>query len=501
MPNAQSLAWAKSGSSTLPASGKNNPHCSSAAIQTESGNLLAMPNSLFSNTQYQQGNSAWTPKLIRFRLIASGSPVEGCLVKIHPAAGNDGHFYYEHGQPPVSDSNGYVSGWWIAGTNPLPKLVAEIPGSSQKVELNGIVSDINFRNLAPAPYLLYGLDGNKTWTRFLVSVTPIASAPMTFFQVANWNGGYFGLQQTGPSTNPENKKIIFTIWNRGTGVAHLIEGPSEYCKEHMDSAEGSFMQCFQDYNWDTEKTYAFEIEARHTIPDNIDFALTINGATYAVIRVPAPSDYYPTTPAAFLEQYADDQYSCAASEERSAIFSSIYKMAPGGEHIEAVEEGYFSRPYDPGYGHGSLCFNYDYGDTDLLAVPKEQRIHGFFLSTGGNRFIGEPADGAVSRLNAHLSLNNPYEYITTQQEMDRIAADPNYLDEKFLRGYRVSVRTSDGNWTREIILPAHSREKAKFNLIVQSQYPVQLTYGNKSHEIARGTTVNLVFNNGRWTEQ
>lgn len=469
--------------------------CSSAQLEsTTSTSLHALQGSLFSEKLYVQGDPNWKPTPISFLVKSSGGlPLSGCLVKIYPETKEDGQFFFKSAEQ-FSDASGKVTGWWVSGKKEDAKLRAVIVHNpTATISLTGKVSAEAFRNLVPAPSLRYGVAG-QSWQSIKVLATPLHSADATYFQLANWNGGYVGLQQT----DNEAKKLNFTIWRTAEGIPTILEDHGANCKLNEESAEGTFVQCFTDYPWSVGSTYTFQITATPA-GNSLDYSLHVNNVSYATIRVPVSLGFHPSMPAAFVEQFAHDQYSCLAAEERSIKLQASYTK-PNETTELPITSTYLSRPYDPAYGHGSLCFNYAYGTLDDMALLQTSIQPGFFISAGGNRLISEPADGAVGLPGKSIVLPIKFYYINTQAEMDSLKVTE-YFEELLARNHNLSVNTSDRNWLPTFTLPEHVAEGSRFNLSCYSAYATSVMAGGVNHPVAQGENIDFIFANGGWVLQ
>lgn len=108
--------------------------------------------------------------------------------------------------------------------------------------------------------------GDET-VAFYNEVTPLKSAPGTFFMVCGWNTGYFGLQELGNG----KKLLIFSVWDNARG-----DDPQAVAEEdrvellHQDEAvrvgrfggEGTGGQSFLDFDWSAGETYRFMVTAQ-----------------------------------------------------------------------------------------------------------------------------------------------------------------------------------------------------------------------------------------------
>lgn len=412
---------------------------------------------------------------------------------------HDGVFYPNNS---VSDVQGRVSGWWVSSSSNTPELVARLKGASHILtSIVGTVSDKSHRNLAPAVYLGYGSLTDR-WSEFNIDVTPTHSTKATYFKAIGWSGGYAGIQQMDDGVP---NKLIFSVWKSDYGMAELIEGSPIECKSNTDSAEGDFVQCFIDYPWGINKTYTFNITAKHNISNAIDYKLLVTDQAsnetknIATIRVPQENNFHPGTPSSFIEQFTYDQFSCQDIVQRSAIYSSIWRVDPETGNKQDITSAIFSRPYDPGYGHGSLCFNYAYGSIESLPVNGTSIKEGFYLSTGGDKLVSKPADGSVGINYLDVALHPEYYMINQQDELDKLdTGNDSYLNSILRNNNFISVETSDDNWIPYIYFPIYAIEGNKIKLKIGSTLPVTIFIDDSPIELTTNDSRSYIYHQGGW---
>lgn len=474
--------------------------CLQGLIEPGGTDFNALQSSLFSSTLYEQGDGDWKPTEVTFYVRdTQGNAIPGCEVDFSTDSINDGVFYPINS---VSDKEGKVSGWWVSGSSTDPELVARLKDASHiSASISGTVSAKSHRNLAPATYLGFGSLTDR-WSEFNIDLTPTSSTKATYFKAIGWSGGYAGIQQT---DDGEPKKLIFSVWKSDYGMAELIEGPADLCKTNTDSAEGDFVQCFLDYPWEVGNTYTFNMTAKHNVSNAIDYELLVTDKAHdvtkniATIRVPQESDdFYPATPSAFIEQFAYDQYSCSEIVQRSAIYSSLWKVNPETGKKEDITSAIFSRPYDPSYGHGSLCFNYAYGSVESLPYNSTDIKEGFYLSTGGNSLISRPADGAVGVNLLDIGLHLKYYVINKQDELNKLDTYGSYLNSLLRNKNFISVETDDGNWLPFLYLPEYAIEGNKIKLEVRSSYDVSVVNGENTDVVTTNDSRSYIYYRGAW---
>jgi len=475
-------------------------NCLEGIIEPEETHLNALQSSLFSTTLYEQGDPNWKPTEVAFYVKdTQGNAIPGCEVDFSISGINDGVFYPNNS---VSDVKGRVSGWWISGNTTTAELVARLKGASHiSTSIVGEVSNKSHRNLAPATYLGYGSLTDR-WSEFNIDITPTHSTKATYFKAIGWSGGYTGIQQV---DDGDPNKLIFSVWKSDYGMAELIEGSPIECKSNTDSAEGDFVQCFIDYPWEINKTYNFNITAKHNVSNAIDYKLLVTDKqsnetkNIATIRVPQENNFYPGTPSSFIEQFAYDQYSCKDIVQRSALYSSIWRIVPETGNKEHITSGIFSRPYDTGYGHGSLCFNYAYGSIESLPVNRTNIKEGFYLSTGGDNLISKPADGSVGINYLEVALHPEYYIINQQDEFNKVGTDnDSYLNSLLRNKNFISVETSDRNWIPQLHLPIHATEGNIIKFKIGSTMPITVFIDDIPIELTMNSSRSYIYHQGGW---
>lgn len=473
--------------------------CQTALIEEMPQPLHAIQGSLFSTKLYIQGDKDWKPSKVDFFVKnTEGNGVSGCKVSFLTNK-EDGSVFYPINS--ISDSDGRVSGWWVSGALPDTHLTATLNESPSSVAIKkGLVSTSPHRNLAPATYLGFGSLEDK-WSEFSVDITPTHSTKATYFKAIGWSGGYSGIQQTDVG---QPKKLIFSVWKSDYGMAEIIEDPTKICKTNTDSAEGDFVQCFMDYPWELGHTYTFHMTATHEVDSAIDYQLKVTDTknektiTVAKIRVPEPDDYFPPLASAFIEQFAYDQYSCTDSETRAALYSSIWRVNPLTGKREDIEQAMFSRTYDPEYGHGSLCFNYAYGNIASLPYNETDIEKGFYLSTGGSSLISRPADAAVGINFLNIESTPNYYTIHSQEELD-LLFDTSLLDDLLRKHEFVKIETSADKWIPVIKLPLYAAEGNIVRLEVKSDDEVCVVIEQDEIDIVhKNETRQYIYYKGSW---
>ncbi|WP_176085199.1 hypothetical protein [Martelella sp. HB161492] len=502
-----------------PGLARANDDCSLARISFETTTpVFALKGSLFGDRLYVQGDGSWTPRqIVAKATLPSGAAAVGCHVRVYPQAVDDGRFFYSDAQK--TDQNGTVRGYWFADTNPDPVLVADnAQNIQQRATLAGHVSQLPFTAAgAHVRYINYKANGASDWRAFSVSMTPVTSGRYMYYAAMNWWGGYLGLQQTGTTfLAPHSRKLIMTLWDAGHGLPKVVNDPYKICGDAVaGTAEGDLLQCFSDYDFHLGETYTFTVRAEHVVSGALDYTLHLKGKNDSgfpddfdvfTIRVPNPDDFYPSIPLSFLENYISGNPSCADVEQTLIIYSDIWYTPGKGGGQYPVTDVSFDRGLDAASGGSDVCFNYDYGDTDVLPVAggfggTAPNVKGFYMSTGGMDLVGPPEiNDPYHYAGSHWTLNEPYFQITSNNALGQLAQS-DQLGQLFADHAKIAAITQDGAWVGTIRLPDHVAEGSKFSLTVNSTLPVNLFANGSDRAFTKGESAELVFSHNQWFDQ
>lgn len=102
-------------------------------------------------------------------------------------------------------------------------------------------------------------------TAFYNEITPRRSAEGTYFMVAGWNKGYFGIQELANG----KKLLLFSVWDSGQNDPNALAKEKRVQLLYKDNkvrvgrfgGEGSGGQSFFDYDWKIGQTYKFLVTA------------------------------------------------------------------------------------------------------------------------------------------------------------------------------------------------------------------------------------------------
>lgn len=355
-----------------------DPCPAGATIESANAPLFALAGSLFANELFVQDGpnaAAWKPAKIGFRVVKDAQGVAGCRVEVRPL-GDGGWFFADDTH---TDAQGELVGWWVAGADNPSTLRARISRSGEPdatLELAGTVS-VPHTNLAPAPYLSFQ---GPPMSEYSIDATPENDPDFTYYQVIGWKDSYTGLQRW---DGYGGHLVIWSLWDVGGVSAEIVSAPPASSCDPFGGVEGTGIQCLFPYPWQPGKPYRFHLAASQLVAGRTDYTLTVTDVTSGTATTVATLRYgaavWPQSPGTFLEQFAGDQDSCLASEQRMVRWSNPQYRPVGGGAWVPFKEATFTRPYDPSYGRGSLCFNYDKGFES-----------GAFFTSAGGRRVGRP---------------------------------------------------------------------------------------------------------------
>jgi hypothetical protein len=129
-------------------------------------------------------------------------------------------------------------------TTLLVSVFLVIPISASADDWNGYA--------APSVHLSYNPYGQIR--SFQNSVTVNESALGSYFMVAGWSQGYFGMQETADGA----KQLIFSVWDNGTQLAQVVYKANGVTAQRF-GGEGTGAQSFYPFNWNVGVKYDFKV--------------------------------------------------------------------------------------------------------------------------------------------------------------------------------------------------------------------------------------------------
>ena len=280
---------------------------------------------------------------------------------------------------PTTDAEGRVRATWTAGNLYDQELTARIETSEgvQTGLIHGRAQPHSTR--ATSIHLWY--DVPERWDQFSVDVTPLTFPTTTYYAAIGFTGGYFGMQNRGPSTAPAlaDKWILFSVWDTPAGDAQLLSAGPMTCEGF--GGEGTGSRCFMTYDWQVGSTYRFEVSYDQPAGSGYtdytawftDVSTQVRQELASLRHFQAVSDF---SAYGFVEDWSATGSSCLETEERSAYFHRVRYQAGGAwKDVRGVR---FSRVYNE--WHDEICANY------FAGVENDS----FLWSTGGDQRVGQP---------------------------------------------------------------------------------------------------------------
>jgi hypothetical protein len=317
------------------------------------------------------------PSRLSVRVVsAEGQPVSGCELVWDAGVGNGWVFP----DSPSTDATGRVRAVWTAGANAEQAVSVGIRGRGG-AEQNGVIHGRAQPHSTRSTSIHLWYEVPERWDTFSVDVTPLTFPTTTYYAAIGFTGGYFGIQNRGPSTEPtvEDKWLLFSVWDSPAGNAQLVSAGPMTCDGF--SGEGTGRRCHLEYDWKVGDTYRFEVG--YSRPPNTGYTEYTAWFTdlasgvrqqLATLRYMEPVEDFSTY--GFVEDWYAAGRSCLATEERAARFHSIrYRVGTAWKDVRAVR---FGRIYNE--WHNEICANYAYGAENGT----------FLWSSGGNRRVARP---------------------------------------------------------------------------------------------------------------
>ncbi len=339
-----------------------------SAITPNAG--FARVGSVFSKTLYQPSDSSpndtHQPQKIQVQVTADGKPVAGCNVAWIPKQGEQSGWVFPDST--VSDSNGYVSAWWTAGTAASQSLDVSIQHKDGSIKSATIVGSANpHATRANSIHLSWN---TSNWDKFSAEVTPITWEPTTYYEVIGINGGYTGIQ---------SHQLLFSLWDvNGVSPVVIDKGISK-CSNF--GGEGTGIKCESPFVPKSNVTYRFEMEVADAPASTQDYTVYFTDTStnvrqkLATMRLPRPQ----TNAGAygFVEDWSTEGSSCIDNKPRAAYFGNVKYLDHASGVWVNVTKASGTAVYTP--THNEVCSNYSH------------TVEGgrFKLSTGGTA-VGQP---------------------------------------------------------------------------------------------------------------
>jgi hypothetical protein len=331
---------------------------------------VARMGSVYSKTLYdpskETDNTTHHPNKIQVRVTKNGAAKASCSVVWRPTSGTASGWVFPDST--VTDANGYVSAWWVAGTSQNQSVNVSIQ------QTDGVIKSATITGTAyghtTRANSIHVSWRTPAWDKFKADVTPQTWAPTTFYEVIGFNGGYGGIQST---------QTLFSIWDVG-GVSPVVIDPG-ISKCSNFGGEGTGIKCEAPITPKVNVTYRFELETASAEGGKQDYTMYFTDMSnnirkkLATLRV--PSVLAQSGGDGFVEDWYTVATSCLNNAVRAAKYSNVWysdKTTHAWVNITSAEG---AAVYTP--NHNEICVNYNFDFGNGI----------FNLSTGGMN-IGYP---------------------------------------------------------------------------------------------------------------
>lgn len=331
---------------------------------------FARVGSVFSKTLYQpsdtEPNTTHQPQKIQVQVTQNGKGLAGCNVAWIPKQGEQSGWVFPDAA--VSDSNGYVSAWWTAGTATSQSLDVSIQQRDGAIKSTMILGSATpHATRANSIHLSWS---TPKWDKFSAEVTPITWEPTTYYEVIGINGGYTGIQ---------SHQLLFSLWDVNGVSPVVIDKGTSKCSNF--GGEGTGIKCETPFIPKTNVTYRFEMEVADAPAATQDYTVFFTDTSsnvrqkLATMRLPRPQ----TNSGAygFVEDWSTEGSSCIDNKPRAAYFGNVKYLDQATGTWVNVTKASGTAVYTP--SHNEVCSNYSH-------TVEAGR---FKLSTGGTS-VGQP---------------------------------------------------------------------------------------------------------------
>lgn len=338
------------------------------AITSSAG--VARMGSVYSTTLYdpsnETNNTTHNPKKIQVRVTKNGVAKANCSVAWAPNNGTASGWVFPDSA--VSDANGYVSAWWVAGTATNQRVnvsIQQTDGVTKSASITGTAyghatraNSIHVNWQSPA------------WDRFSVDVTPQTWPATTYYSTMGFNGGYTGIQ---------SHQTLFSLWDVNGVSPVVIDQGISTCSSF--GGEGTGIKCEAPITPKTGVTYRFELETSLVAGGKQDYTMYFTDLTnntrkkLATMRVPTVLNQ--SGAAAFVEDWWTEANTCLNNAVRSAKFSNVRYRNQATQAWANIVTGTGSAVYTP--NHNEICVNYKFDFSN-----------GVFTATSGGLNVGYP---------------------------------------------------------------------------------------------------------------
>ncbi|MFZ6846914.1 DUF3472 domain-containing protein [Undibacterium sp. RuRC25W] len=337
---------------------------------------VARNGSVYSSTLYDPlntvNNTSMNPKKIQIRVTKNGAPKANCSVIWQARNGNASGWVFPDST--ISDQNGYVSAWWVAGSAQNQSVDASIQQTDGVIKL-ATISGTAYSHSTRSNSIHVQWD-TSAWSKFRADITPLTWQPTTYYEVIGFNGGYSGIQNT---------QTLFSLWDINGVSPIVIDSGISRCSNF--GGEGTGIKCEAPFSPKTNITYRFELEINVVAGGMQDYTMYFTDTStnqrnkLATLRLPyalPQSGAY-----GFVEDWATDARSCLDNPIRSAVYSNVWYFNSATQQWINSKTAKGDAVYTP--NHNEICTNYNFDFSNGT----------FMLSSGGTN-VGYPLNMPAS---------------------------------------------------------------------------------------------------------
>jgi hypothetical protein len=326
--------------------------------------------SVYSTSLYDptitSGNTTYNPKKIQVRVTKNGVAKANCSVVWLPRNGTASGWVFPDAA--VSDANGYLSAWWVAGTSQAQNVdvsIQQTDGIIKAAAISGTAYGHDTRSDSMHVYW-----NTPAWDQFKAEVTPQTWATTTYYEVIGFNDGYTGIQST---------QTLFSLWAVNGVNPQIIDPGISTCSSF--GGEGTGMKCEAPITPKTNVTYRFEVVTALVGGGQQDYTVYFTDTSNNVrkklgtMRIPAVLNQAGAD--GFVEDWSASANSCLNNVVRSAKYGNVAYLDHATQQWVNVTTGKGSAVITP--DHNEVCVNYKFDFNN-----------GVFSLTNGGMNVGYP---------------------------------------------------------------------------------------------------------------
>ncbi len=274
----------------------------------------------------------------------------------------------------VSDKNGYVSAWWVAGSAQNQSIDVSIQQTDGTIKV-ATISGTAYPHSTRANSIHVTWD-TPAWSKFRADVTPLTWQPTTYYEVIGFNGGYGGIQSS---------QTLFSLWDVNGVSPIVIDSGISRCSNF--GGEGTGVKCEAPLSPKTNVTYRFELETNLVAGGRQDYTMYFTDTStnerkkLATLRLPS---VMPQTGAyGFVEDWGTQASSCLENPLRSALYSNVWYLNSATQQWVNSTTAKGDAVYTP--NHNEICTNYNFDFNN-----------GTFMLSSGGMNVGYPLNMPAS---------------------------------------------------------------------------------------------------------